>query len=183
MAEKPENRRIRMTKQLLKDALLELLEKKDLIDISITEICECADIHRTTFYRYYANTSELLKEIQQDFQNLIPTPAQIHARKEPIDFVEESVFFLDLVKRNQKIFHLQFDDLATGGFQRKLVDYLCEGYIPSPSNVSEMKAHLTKLYVANGIVGILQEWMETDYAASSREIAELLYDLSKKVSY
>ena len=156
MAEKPENRRIRMTKQLLKDALLELLEDQDLIDISITAICECADVHRSTFYRYYANTSELMKEIQKDFQDQIPTPAQIRARKGPVDFVVESASFLELVKKNQKIFHLQFDNLKTGGFQRKLVDYLCEGYIPTTTEASEKKAHLIKLYVANGIVGILQ---------------------------
>lgn len=41
-----ENRRVRMTKRLLKDALLELMETHDLISISVTAICKTADVHR-----------------------------------------------------------------------------------------------------------------------------------------
>ena len=63
-----------MTKRLMKNALLELLEKQELANISVTAICETADVHRSTFYKYYTDPSALLKEIEQDFLDQIPNP-------------------------------------------------------------------------------------------------------------
>ena len=43
-------------------ALLSLLEKKSFEYITIREICETAEVNRSTFYLHYENTSDLLKE-------------------------------------------------------------------------------------------------------------------------
>ena len=43
-------------------ALLSLLEKKPFEYITIREICETAEVNRSTFYLHYENTSDLLKE-------------------------------------------------------------------------------------------------------------------------
>ena len=66
MTEHHENRRVRMTKRLIKEALLELMEHQDLIDISVTAICKAADVHRSTFYKYYSDPADLLKEAEND---------------------------------------------------------------------------------------------------------------------
>ena len=47
-----ENQRIRLSKTLLKNALVHLLQKKPLNKISVLEICETAQINRTTFCKY-----------------------------------------------------------------------------------------------------------------------------------
>ena len=49
MEKQNENRRVRMTKHLMKDALLELLDRTDLSGISVTAVCEAADVNRSTF--------------------------------------------------------------------------------------------------------------------------------------
>ena len=43
-------------------ALLSLLEKKPFEYITISEICEKAEVNRSTFYLHYENTSDLLEE-------------------------------------------------------------------------------------------------------------------------
>ena len=58
--EKKEDRRIAMTKRLLKAALIELLKEQDIYHISIRELCERADVNRTTFYKYYGSQFDLL---------------------------------------------------------------------------------------------------------------------------
>ena len=58
-----ENRRVRMTKRLLQDALLELLEEKSLEKITVTQVCSKADVNRSTFYAYYQDVGELLSEL------------------------------------------------------------------------------------------------------------------------
>lgn len=50
-----ENRRIKMTKALLNDSFLNVLKKKPLARITVKEICECADVNRSTYYVYYSD--------------------------------------------------------------------------------------------------------------------------------
>ena len=61
------DRRTKYTKHIIEDTFLGLLEKKDIGSITVTEICEIADINRATFYRYYVDIYDLLKNIQDNF--------------------------------------------------------------------------------------------------------------------
>ena len=56
----PDNRRVRMTKKLIKDAYLELLESSPSEKISVTDICKVADVNRSTFYMYYQHFYSLI---------------------------------------------------------------------------------------------------------------------------
>jgi len=45
----PDNRRVKMTKRLMKEALIDLMDQKPLEKITVTEICKIADVNRSTF--------------------------------------------------------------------------------------------------------------------------------------
>ena len=62
MAQK-ENQRIALTKKLLQEGLLRLLETKSLDKISVTELCRESGINRATFYNHYNSPQELLTDI------------------------------------------------------------------------------------------------------------------------
>ena len=60
MESKKEDLRVKITKQLLYDSLITLIQNKRFEDIKVTDICELAEVHRTTFYKHFNNKSELL---------------------------------------------------------------------------------------------------------------------------
>ena len=68
MAEKTkkEDRRIRYTKQVIKDTLLQLLEKNHFAKITVTELCRMAEINRGTFYLHYYDMNDVLDDILND---------------------------------------------------------------------------------------------------------------------
>ncbi len=68
MAEKTkkEDRRIRYTKQVIKDTLLKLLEKNQFAKITVTELCRRAEINRGTFYLHYYDMNDVLDDILDD---------------------------------------------------------------------------------------------------------------------
>ncbi len=78
--EKKEDRRIAMTKRLLKAALIELLKEQDIYHISIRELCERADVNRTTFYKYYGSQFDLLSAMNPNRRKSSPPPAGIWRR-------------------------------------------------------------------------------------------------------
>ncbi len=57
------DRRIRRTKKLLEDALVELTLEKEYKEITIQEITDRADIGYRTFFRHYSDKNDLLKDV------------------------------------------------------------------------------------------------------------------------
>ena len=57
---KLEDRRVRRTKQLIKQSLIELMHEKPFKDITVKDITERADLNRGTFYLHYVDIYDLL---------------------------------------------------------------------------------------------------------------------------
>ena len=57
------SRRTEMTKLLFRTALIELMQEKPFHKITVKEICEQADLNRTTFYLHYSDQTQLLNDI------------------------------------------------------------------------------------------------------------------------
>ena len=167
-----------MTKFLIKNALLELLEQQELTNITVTAVCDTADIHRSTFYKYYTDTADLLKEIEQDFLDQIPKPLPGLSQEQ---LLKETTAFFDYVKENEKAFRVLFGRSTSNSFTARLVEVLCSGYIPVPDDNDDSSAHFMQIYIANGTIGMLREWIRKGFPVSSQKISEMMYFLSKKV--
>ena len=182
MNEKYESRRVRMTKRLMKDAMLELLEKEELANISVTALCETADVHRSTFYKYYADPAGLFREIEQDFLKQIPLPPLVLDQKSEKQLLAATTAFFDYVKENRKAFRVFFSSSMESGFSSRLVDLLCSRYITLIECDDKRREAYIRIYIASGTVGMLREWVTSDFNVSSRNIAEMMYSLSRKIT-
>lgn len=60
------DRRTIYTKNVIKDALLKLMEKKQFDQITIAALCRQAEITRATFYIHYDNLTVVLNELLED---------------------------------------------------------------------------------------------------------------------
>lgn len=181
MAERRENRRVRMTKRLMKDALMELLEQKELANISVTAICNTADIHRSTFYKYYKDPADLLGDLEQDYLDRIPTPSRDPQTWDEEQLLTETTAFFDYVKQNERAFRVLLGNSASCDFSVRLKDLICSRYAEPECNDGST-SNYANLYVANGTVGMLREWVNSDFPVSSREIAEMMYLFSVRVT-
>ena len=61
-----ENQRVRLSKQLLKQSLIDLLDEKSNHKISVRESCERAEVNRSTFYKYYGSQYDLFHEMEEE---------------------------------------------------------------------------------------------------------------------
>ena len=66
----PADNRVRITKMMIRNALLQLLKEKTLQTITVRELCQVADINRGTFYTHYRRFYER-KNIICIFQNVV----------------------------------------------------------------------------------------------------------------
>ena len=66
MDNKKTDKRVVKTKKAIKTALIELMSKKDLVDITVSELARKANVNRKTFYLHYSNVQAVFEEIEDD---------------------------------------------------------------------------------------------------------------------
>lgn len=171
-----------MTKRMLKDALMELLQQRDLVNISVTAICEVADVHRSTFYKYYKDPAELLRDMEQDYLEHIPMPSRDLESWDQEGLLEKTTAFFDYVKQHEEAFRVLLGESTSSGFAARLIDLLCSKYVEPDNGDGNLDSYYLHLYIANGTVGLLREWVNSGFPISSREIAEMMYAFSVRVT-
>lgn len=65
------NRRTKYTIDAIQRALIELLNDAPIEKITVTQICELADVNRGTFYRYFLDPYDCLEKIETQFINIV----------------------------------------------------------------------------------------------------------------
>jgi AcrR family transcriptional regulator len=60
------NRRTQYTQASLKQALVQLLQQAPLAKVTVTALCQQADINRSTFYTHYHDPMALFQAVEQD---------------------------------------------------------------------------------------------------------------------
>ena len=63
--QKKEDRRVRRTKKLLTQALTQLLQEKQINEITVKELTDLADMNRGTFYLYYKDIFDMLEKLSE----------------------------------------------------------------------------------------------------------------------
>lgn len=69
---RPESRRVRMTKRMIKDTLAELLQRETINSVTVKKLCAVAEINRSTFYAHYPDVFAVLDDIERDFLAKMP---------------------------------------------------------------------------------------------------------------
>ena len=173
-----ETRRTRMTKLLMKDALLELMEEKPVSKISISSICEAADINRSTFYAHYMDIYALLEDVENDVLNQIPNLASEDDIKNNTEFKKLNVEFFEYVKQNARTFNVLLVNSNEGGFQNLLINRIMEKYYRPNSDVSDIVNKYYYFYIINGSIGMLKEWIRDGFQLNSHDFANIILDFA-----
>ena len=56
--------RVRYTRMIIEQSFLELLKQKPVSKITVTELCELAQINRATFYKHYLDVPDLMEQLE-----------------------------------------------------------------------------------------------------------------------
>ena len=168
-----ENQSIVLTKRLLKDALLNLLKKKDMEKISVSELCAEAGINRATFYRHYEIPLDVLHEIQKDFiqdANFIS--------KKPKNLQDIACQFEQMctyLQTHSDIVKILMKCSTDKDFANLLQNY-CRDMIfyKYADKLDEDSMHLIIMGLAGGGYALVRTWLLEDMQKTPKEMAELI---------
>lgn len=176
-----EDRRIRYTKMVIKESFLNLLEKKDISQITVKEICEDADINRATFYSHYTDVYDLLKKIEDEFlDNVNAYLSQLDKKEKNADDYTLAERIFDYIKDNAKLCRLLLSERGDISFQKKIMTIVYDtiSELTDINKISKEDADYVYSFTITGCVGIVQKWFDDNMKKSSRFMSETVIKLT-----
>ncbi len=174
-----ESRRVKLTKRLIKEALIELLEKKPFNKITVTDLCNTAEINRSTFYSYYEDVPMLLREVQDEVISYIPTPEKLPTVVESLEsFFENMEKMFDFVIENKRLFNVLIAQSDSDAFVERVVRAVLSRYPKDFFREGTLEREYRVLFCLHGFIGIFKQWIIEDFPMTGREFAEIALSLA-----
>ncbi len=170
------DRRIQMTNQLLKDALLTLTEDRPVESITTSELCRAAGVSRNTFYSHFRDPVDLfqkmLEEFQQDLKERIYKSAFLgelkQAAREACRIVKEE----PILSRNY-LEQSQYRD-----YLREVLNKISEEMMQSflkEAPISDNDKIMLFQYMSSGTAAMLIAWIYQGFREPEEIMAERIY--------
>lgn len=175
MQEQKLDQRVFLTRKLLKDALVRLMQTQHISEISIRSLCETAGINRSTFYAHFTDQYNLLHQIEQevmdnlkrylekqDYQDNLPITAQVLVR------------ILEYARGNADLFKVLLSENCDFDIQKDIMELSqIVSFKLDPVYDARTKEYLT-IYGISGCISILQKWLHDGMVESPEKIAGIL---------
>lgn len=171
-----QNRRTQMTRLLLRTALVELMQEKPIEKISIKDICDQADLNRTTFYLHYPDQHALLLDVQQDIKAKLKPFQEENLAKSAIPTT--LISFLAYIRDNAKTFQVLMHHAGTSDFRRDLTQFAVSLFWPDQKQKSR-KEQYAQCYLLNGCFGIIFEWIDRSLDLTVEGLASLILEFAE----
>jgi AcrR family transcriptional regulator len=170
--------RVRRTYKFLWDALKSLMLERDFESITVTEICERAMVHRTTFYKHYEDKHGLLFHgIRDELTALFEAVDEHVAKTTGADTHAPLIAVLEHVSRRVGFYRLMLKDDGFSQFSTLLRNAIAERL---ERNLSHVKQNLTMpitlhaQIAAAAIVRMIAWWLENDCLNSPTEMIQYI---------
>ena len=167
MSDEKMDKRVRRTRRIIRDALVELMERKPVERITVTELCALADINRNTFYAHYASPEDVLHEIDAEMMEEL----SVLLRGHPDGDVTKVV--LAHVREHRKLYRLLWAS-GTSGLLEQQITFALKGMMPSweaSTGANPTEVGLFLRFAAAGSLVLVREWVDDVCRESEASVA------------
>jgi AcrR family transcriptional regulator len=182
MPEEQADLRVRRTRKLLWEALMTELSERAFEEITVTDICKRAMVHRTTFYKHYEDKYALLEQGMRQMYDTLVAEAQ-HAP--PSAFSEENPppYFIRLfehVAEHQQFYRLMLCGEGIGRFQKLVKEYIADvtetrvSALTLANQQPDVPLAMHVQFLAGAVLSLLAWWLENDMPLSPQRMAQYL---------
>lgn len=178
------------TASFMDEALISLLNEKDIDYITIKEICAKAGVNRSTFYLHYESIDDLLNEsleyitnkflsfFNKDSQEFLDNLNEL--KKEDLIFINNEYLkpYLKFIKENKRVFIASYKHPKVTKTTEKysnLKRYVLNPILNKYEVPDEKKKYILQFYV-NGVMSIIKEWVMNDCKETIEDIINIIIE-------
>ncbi len=157
------------TKLWIADKMKDLMKRKPIDKIRITEICEAAEIERSTFYYHFRDKYDLVAWIfyhsAKDVNVIDVSSAAVHMRQ---------------MKNDILFYKRAYEDTSQNALWQYMLEYFVEAYTAAAKRILQTDtldtqlAYSLRLY-CYGAVGMAREWILEDNVTSAETVVKMMF--------
>lgn len=185
-----------VTKKAARDfrnALLKLMQQKDFSEITISELCKTAELSRSTFYRYYTNTNDVINDyFKSILKNYVLACDSIKYSEKNLKtgITERCRVFYKHIEENKKFYKIMFSSHGISGFQdimqeirvkRFLNRYSLKNDVNSNNYKDNLQFTLLAQYITYAQLGLAQCWLNGQMMLDIEAVAQMAADFTYKL--
>jgi AcrR family transcriptional regulator len=180
------DRRVRRTRELLRSALLSLIQEKGYERITVRDILDRADVGRSTFYAHYRDKDELLQSGLEDVRSALAAEMQPEASGSKEAFLEPTLALFRHVEAHR---HLWRPLTRKGGADlivrvvRGSADELVRAHVrlqfPETSS-DDPRFEVAIQFIVSALMGVLVWWLDSEAPQSAEEMHDAFQRLATR---
>lgn len=184
----PLDLRVRRTYKFLWQALVALMTERDFESITVTEICDRAMVHRTTFYKHYEDKYGLLFHGMQDQLNALfdEVDARLDKSVTGLDkpqILPHLVILFEHILKHEQFYRLMLCGDGIGKFyvlfRKSLVERfmaLSQEQFPQSTSKDTLRNALRAQSHVGALLGTISWWLENNCPYPPEEMAHYLWE-------
>jgi AcrR family transcriptional regulator len=165
------------SKEMIKQSLVELLNKKPITDITVTDIVTHANINRGTFYNHYNNPIDVVEEIKQELLDLLTIELKKASNLKDVDA------FVDLIINHFKKSENDYKKIINS-IPVSIIDEMKKTLIMKIREFNQSISQIDVCLIVNAICGTFIDYFKGQisftYAEMSIKLKEFIKNVSKK---
>jgi AcrR family transcriptional regulator len=181
-----ENRKTRYTRQAIREAFIELLREQPIDKVTVTRICELADISRGTFYLHYRDPYDLMESIEDEYLAALELQFWEKVALTKDDYSGDVSFWrelLDELQAARDLAQLFFTNPNSTfltkclALNRRYAEEFCKLEYPGWSQREREYSHT---FYEHGSASVISLWVRDGFPEPPEHLAALLSSLNSK---
>ena len=177
MEQKKSYRNALRSRQMIRNAYMELLHEKPYEKITATDIIQRADINRSTFYAHYPDVKgimdEIMGEITEMFRNMLQSVDFSVLFQDPMPILREVIQFL---QRNHEMYQLLLRSSIAMEQLEQLKKVLIAQVMETPNlpveRLGKTAVSIRVWMLLSGLIDTYRQWLDGAFECSLEEAAQ-----------
>ncbi len=158
-------------------AYVELMSKKD--KISVTDIVNCADLNRSTFYAHFKCVDDVREKIHSDVIEKLLGSIDVHSYRNSLENPYLAMSrIVEFIKSDEELYKTMLNTAGADKFLKQLRDIVIERYLSDEVILPHIKDRNSfemnlRLFIG-GYVSVLEDWAAGNVKMSLEECARIM---------
>jgi AcrR family transcriptional regulator len=177
------DRRKKYTRMVLKDSLIRLLKEKQISQVTVKEVCELADINRSTFYSHYRDQLDLLYQIEEEIiEDMNEYLNQYNFTKEE-ESVEMTAKLLEYIVSKRDICQTLLHENGDTTFQKRVMMVAQRFLMKNWKDIGNLEEDISgylSTFIISGSIHVIKSWLDQGMVQSPKEMADIINAFTNK---
>jgi hypothetical protein len=169
------------TKENLMEAFWQIYCQKRIEKVTVKEITAKAGYNRSTFYEYFTDVYDVLKQIENSLLPSLPDLPPLNLASVSIPPMPISAF-PKMYEKNRKYYVVLFGDNGDPSFQSKIKNHMkamLKKTLGEQGIGDSFEMDITLEYTLSAMIGVMTYWFKMDTIADGKKLFELMDRLAR----